>query len=41
MEIDMASCSGCCGSEVKFEGLSPDYKRRLWTVIAINAGMFV
>ncbi|HEY3147590.1 MAG TPA: cation transporter, partial [Dongiaceae bacterium] len=36
----MASC-GCCGSEVKFEGLSPDYKRRLWAVIAINAGMFV
>lgn len=37
----MASCGGCCGSEVKFEGLSPDYKRRLWAVIAINAGMFV
>jgi cation diffusion facilitator family transporter len=37
----MASCGGCCGSEVKFEGLSPDYERRLWAVIAINAGMFV
>jgi cation diffusion facilitator family transporter len=37
----MATCGGCCGSEVKFEGLSPDYERRLWTVIAINAGMFV
>jgi Co/Zn/Cd efflux system component len=24
-----------------FEGLSADYKRRLWAVIAINAGMFV
>ena len=36
----MASCGGCCGSEVKFEGLSLDYKRRLWAVIAINAGMF-
>lgn len=36
----MASCGGCCGSDVKFEGLSPDYKRRLWAVIAINAGMF-
>ena len=30
----------CCGSNVKFEGLSADYKRRLWIVIAINAGMF-
>ena len=34
------SCGGCCGSNVKFEGLSADYKRRLWIVIAINAGMF-
>jgi cation diffusion facilitator family transporter len=31
----------CCGSRVKFDGLSTDYKRRLWLVIAINAGMFV
>ncbi len=30
----------CCGREVKFEGLSADYKRRLWLVIAINATMF-
>jgi Co/Zn/Cd efflux system component len=30
----------CCGTDVKFEGLSADYKRRLWLVIAINAGMF-
>ncbi|MBH5385504.1 cation transporter [Bradyrhizobium diversitatis] len=37
----MASCGGCCGSNVKFEGLSSDYKRRLWTVIALNAGMFI
>ncbi|MDA9469011.1 cation transporter [Bradyrhizobium sp. CCBAU 53415] len=37
----MASCGGCCGSSVKFEGLSSDYKRRLWTVIALNAGMFI
>lgn len=29
-----------CGCDVKFEGLSPDYKRRLWVVIALNAGMF-
>ncbi len=32
--------SGCCGTEAKFDGLSPDYKRRLWAVIAINAAMF-
>jgi Co/Zn/Cd efflux system component len=30
----------CCGCDVKFEGLSADYKRRLWIVIAINAGIF-
>ncbi len=31
----------CCGSGVTFEGLSADYKRRLWLVIAINASMFL
>ncbi len=30
----------CCGQGVKFDGLSADYKRRLWAVIAINAAMF-
>ena len=30
----------CCGSTPVFEGLSADYKRRLWAVIAINATMF-
>jgi cation diffusion facilitator family transporter len=30
----------CCGREAVFEGLSPDYKRRLWLVIGINAAMF-
>ena len=31
----------CCGHNPgDFDGLSPDYKRRLWIVIAINAGMF-
>lgn len=30
-----------CASQVKFEGLSPDYKARLWAVIALNAIMFV
>lgn len=32
--------AGCCGHDAKFEGVSPDYKRRLWMVIAINALMF-
>lgn len=31
----------CCGTGVTFEGLSADYKRRLWLVIAINAAMFL
>jgi Co/Zn/Cd efflux system component len=31
----------CCGSTPVFEGLSSDYRRRLWAVIAINAAMFV
>jgi cation diffusion facilitator family transporter len=29
----------CCGTT--FEGLSAEYKRRLWLVIAINASMFL
>jgi len=33
--------AGCCGHDAQFEGVSADYKRRLWAVIAINAGMFV
>lgn len=32
--------AGCCGHDAKFDGVSTDYKRRLWLVIAINAGMF-
>ncbi|TNF21535.1 MAG: cation transporter [Rhodobacteraceae bacterium] len=32
--------AGCCGQDAKFEGVSADYKRRLWAVIAINATMF-
>jgi Co/Zn/Cd efflux system component len=32
--------ASCCGQDHKFEGLSADYKRRLWAVIAINAAMF-
>jgi Co/Zn/Cd efflux system component len=31
----------CCGTNTTFEGLSADYKRRLWIVIAINAAMFL
>ena len=31
----------CCGHGTTFEGLSADYKRRLWLVIAINASMFL
>ena len=31
----------CCGSNVRFEGLDPRYKRVLWIVIAINGVMFI
>ena len=33
--------ANCCGHNATFEGLSADYKRRLWVVIAINASMFL
>lgn len=33
--------AGCCGHDAKFDGVSDDYKRRLWIVIALNATMFV
>jgi Co/Zn/Cd efflux system component len=37
----MSQCGArSCGCEVKFDGLSPDYKARLWAVIALNASMF-
>ena len=29
-----------CGHETNFDGVSADYKRRLWLVIVINAAMF-
>lgn len=32
--------ASCCGHTPKFEGLSADYKRRLWLVIAINGAIF-
>ena len=31
----------CCRANARFEGLDPRYKLVLWTVIAINAAMFV
>jgi Co/Zn/Cd efflux system component len=31
----------CCRHGARFEGLSTDYKRRLWIVIAINVSMFL
>ncbi len=33
--------AGCCGHDAKFDGLSPEYRRALWAVIAINGVMFV
>ena len=33
--------AGCCGHNAKFDGVSDDYKRRLWLVIALNATMFI
>ena len=32
---------GCCHHEPKFDGASRGFRRALWAVIAINAGMFV
>jgi len=32
---------GCCGHELKFDGISVAYKRALWAVIAINGAMFL
>lgn len=33
--------SAHCHHETQFDGVSDDYKRRLWLVVAINAAMFV
>ncbi len=30
-----------CGHHAKFDGVSPEYRRRLWIVIALNASMFL
>jgi len=32
--------SGCCDGSAQFDGVSAEYKRRLWAVIVINAVMF-
>jgi Co/Zn/Cd efflux system component len=32
--------AGCCAVDLTFDGLSLDYKVRLWVVIALNASMF-
>ncbi len=37
--IRRISCS-CCHDAPRFDGVDPRYRRVLWTVIAINAGMF-
>lgn len=37
-EYAPTSCG--CTSDIKFQGLSRDYKARLWVVIALNASMF-
>lgn len=31
----------CCENNAKFDGISADYKRRLWLVITLNAIMFI
>lgn len=33
--------SASCQNHAAFDGMSADYKRRLWAVIAINASMFI
>src|SRR5512144_923917 len=40
MRSDMSAGAGSCGCEVRFQGLSRDYRARLWAVIALNASMF-
>ncbi|MCS3503401.1 Co/Zn/Cd efflux system component [Bradyrhizobium japonicum] len=41
-EVAASGCADCCSAGVPvFDGLDPRYKCVLWTVIAINATMFV
>jgi hypothetical protein len=39
-EICNSAPSCGCAGDVTFDGLSRDYKTRLWAVIALNASMF-
>ena len=39
-QIEEAASCGCSGNP-KFDGIDPNYKRILWTVILINASMFM
>jgi Co/Zn/Cd efflux system component len=40
-EMSESAATSCgCGGDVAFDGLSRDYKTRLWAVIALNASMF-
>jgi Co/Zn/Cd efflux system component len=39
---EICTSGGCgCGGNPRFDGMDPHYKRALWMVIAINAGMFI
>ena len=33
--------AGCCNHNARFDGMSADYRRRLWAVIALNGAMFL
>lgn len=39
--MDLGRSGGCCGEDAAFDGMSAPYKRALWAVVSINAGMFV
>lgn len=40
MSASCASGGCCCGSNPRFDGMDPRYKRVLWAVIAMNGAMF-
>jgi Co/Zn/Cd efflux system component len=40
-DAEEETVAGCCGEEVKFDGVSRGFRAALWAVIAINAVMFV
>jgi Co/Zn/Cd efflux system component len=39
--MDFEMSRKCCGNDAIFDGMSSSYKRALWAVVSINAGMFV